>query len=353
MLPNSAGTEIASMANIYDVARLAGVSTTTVSHVLNGTRHVNDDTKVRVNSAMAQLNYQPSSLARAMVRQETKTIALIVPDNLHPFFSELACSVEAYAFGAGYNIMLCQSERNPDKERAYMDMLVSKRVDGVLHMTTNQQDPYLEPLLTHDIPVATFDRDYSDTSLRIDSVLIENERGAYLVTKHLLDLGHRRIACIWVPSGKSEYRGTGYEEALAKAGIAVDSALFCQGDWSLPSGWQAAAYFMQLADPPTAIFASNDLMAIGAMAWLHDQGFSVPQQVSVAGFDDITMARYSSPLLTTYATPIAEVGERMCRLIFDRIDGLLPAARQQVLVCGELKVRKSTAAPAVGGAVKG
>jgi LacI family transcriptional regulator len=110
---------------------------------------------------------------------------------------------------------------------------------------------------------------------------------------------------------------------------------------------------MQLADPPTAIFASNDLMAIGAMAWLHDHGLSVPQQVSVAGFDDITMARYSSPLLTTYATPIAEVGERMCRLLFDRIDGLLPPERQQVLVYGELIVRKSTAAPAVDGAVKG
>ncbi len=336
------------MANIYDVARLAGVSTTTVSHVLNGTRHVNDDTKARVNSAMTQLNYQPSSVARAMVRQETKTIALIVPDNLHPFFSELACSVEAYAFAAGYNIMLCQSERNPDKERAYLDMLVSKRVDGVLHMTTDQQDPYLEPLLAHDIPVATFDRDYSATNLRIDTVLIENERGAYLAIRHLVDLGHRRIGCIWVPSGKSQFRRTGYEEALAEAGIAVDPALLCQGDWSLPSGWQAAAYFMRLADPPTAIFGSNDLMAIGALACLHDQGIAVPQQVSVVGFDDITMARFSSPLLTTYATPIPEVGERLCRLLFDRIDGLLPSARQQVLVYGELKVRKSTAPPAAG-----
>src|SRR5215207_740001 len=129
------------MPNIYDVARLAGVSTTTVSHVVNGTRHVNENTKARVLSVVEQLNYQPSSVARAMVRQETKTIALIVPDNLHPFFSELACSVEAYAFAAGYNIMLCQSERNQDKERVYLDMLVAKRVDGVLHMTTDHQDP--------------------------------------------------------------------------------------------------------------------------------------------------------------------------------------------------------------------
>ena len=226
-------------------------------------------------------------------------------------------------------------------------MLVTKRVDGVLHMTTTQQDPYLEPLLAHDIPVVTFDRDYAGTDLRIDAVLIENERGAYLATKHLIDLGHRRIACIWVPSGKRQYRQTGCEAALVAAGICADPVLFYEGDWSLASGWEAAAYFMQLADPPTAIFASNDLMAIGAMACLNDRGIAVPQQVSVVGFDDITMARYSSPLLTTYATPIAEVGERMCRLLFDRIDGLLPSERQQVLVYGELKVRKSTAPCAV------
>jgi LacI family transcriptional regulator len=284
------------------------------------------------------------------VRQETKTIALIVPDNLHPFFSELACSVEAYAFAAGYNIMLCQSERNQDKERAYLDMLVAKRVDGVLHMTTDHQDPQLEPLLAHNIPVATFDRDYPATNLTIDCVLIENERGSYLATRHLLELGHRRIACIWVPGGKSQFRRAGYEEALEQAGVAFDPDLLCQGDWSMKSGWQAAAQLMQLVDPPTAIFASNDVMAIGAMACLHDKGFTVPQQVSVVGFDDITLARFSSPLLTTYATPITEVGERLCQLLFDRIDGLLPSARQQVSVYGELKVRKSTAPPIEGGA---
>jgi LacI family transcriptional regulator len=333
------------MTTIYDVARLAGVSTTTVSHVLNGTRHVNDDTRARVLSVVGQLNYQPSSVARAMVRQETKTIALIVPDNLHPFFSELAYSVEAYAFAAGYNVMLCQSERNPDKERAYLDMLVSKRVDGVLHMTTDHQDPRLEPLLAHNIPVATFDREYSDENLRIDCVRIENERGAYLATQHLLALGHRRLACIWVPGGKSHARLTGFMAALQEKGIAPDPQLLCQGDWSLESGWRAAEQLLESPEPPTAIFASNDNMAIGAMACIHEHGLRVPDQVSVVGFDDITLARFSSPLLTTYATPINEVGERLCRLLFDRIDGLLPPERQYILVRGELKVRKSTAPP--------
>jgi LacI family transcriptional regulator len=333
------------MANIYDVARQAGVSTTTVSHVLNGTRHVNEDTKARVLAVVEQLNFQPSSVARAMVRQETKTIALIVPDNLHPFFSELAYSVEAYAFAAGYNIMLCQSERNPQKERAYLDMLVSKRVDGVLHMTTDYQDPQLEPLLANGIPVATFDRDYSDTDRRIDCVRIENERGAYIATQHLLALGHRRLACIWVPSGRSYGRLTGFEAALRAEGIVVDPDLLCAGDWSLESGWHAAEQLLRLPEPPTAIFASNDNMAIGAMACIHDCGLRVPQDVSVVGFDNISLARFSAPLLTTFATPINEVGERLCRLLFDRIDGLLPAERQQVIVEGELKVRKSTAPP--------
>lgn len=333
------------MTTIYDVARQAGVSTTTVSHVLNSTRHVNEETRTRVLAAVGQLNYRPSSVARAMVRQETKTIALIVPDNLHPFFSELAYSVEAYAFAAGYNVILCQSERNPAKEQAYLDMLVSKRVDGVLHMTTDHQDPHLEPLLAHDIPVATFDRDYVDQEVRIDCVTIENERGGYLATKHLVDLGHRRLACIWVPGGKSYLRLHGFQQAVAEAGLAVDPALLVQGDWSLESGWQAAEQLIRHADPPTAIFASNDMMAIGALACLHEHGFRVPQQISVVGFDDIVLSRYAAPLLTTYATPMIEVGERLCQLLFDRIDEKLPPERQQVLVYGELKIRKSTAPP--------
>jgi LacI family transcriptional regulator len=333
------------MANIYDVARQAGVSTTTVSHVLNGTRHVNEDTKARVQQVMEQLNYQPSSVARAMVRQETKTIALIVPDNQHPFYSELAYSVEAYAFAAGYNIMLCQTGRSPEKERAYLDMLVSKRVDGVVHLTTAYQNPRLEPLPAHDIPVATFDRDYSDSDLRIDSVHIDNELGGYTATQHLLELGHRRLACVWVPGGKSYSRLTGFERALREVDVEVDPALLYQGDWSLESGWRAAEQLMQLPAPPTAIFACNDNMAIGVLANLHDCGYAVPQDVSVVGFDDISLARFSSPLLTTFATPINEVGERLCRLLFDRIDGLLPAERQQEFVQGELKVRKSTAPP--------
>lgn len=336
------------MTTIYDVARQAGVSTSTVSHVLNGTRHVNEATKTRVMAAVGQLNYRPSSVARAMVRQETKTIALIVPDNLHPFFSELAYSVEAYAFAAGYNVILCQSEHNSAKEHAYLDMLVSKRVDGVLHMTTDQTDPHLEPLSAHDIPVVTFDRDYADSGMRVDCIVIENERGGYLATKHLLDLGHRRLACIWVPGGKSHRRLHGFLEALEEVGVAVDPALLIQGDWSLASGWQAARQLIDRADPPTAIFASNDLMAIGVLACLHEHGRPVPQQISVVGFDDITLARYSAPLLTTYATPIDEVGERLCRLLFDRIDGKLPAERQQILVYGELKIRKSTAPPSAG-----
>jgi LacI family transcriptional regulator len=224
-------------------------------------------------------------------------------------------------------------------------MLVSKRVDGVLHMTTDHQDPHLEPLLAHDIPVATFDRDYVDSGLRIDCVTIENERGGYLATKHLVELGHRRLACIWVPRGKSCLRLAGFERALQEADIAVDTSLLIQGDWSLESGWLAAEQLLQRHDPPTAIFASNDMMAIGALACLHDHGCSVPQQISVVGFDDITLARFSSPLLTTYATPIKEVGARLCQLLFDRIDEKLPAESQQVVVYGELKIRRSTAPP--------
>lgn len=333
------------MTTIYDVARAAGVSTTTVSHVLNGTRHVNEETKNRVQAAISRLGYQPSSLARALVVQETQTIALVVPDSVQFFFAELARSVESYAFAAGYNVILCQSENNEAKERAHLNMLISKRVDGVVHMTTDYLRPRVEVLLDNRIPVVTFDRDYTGSGLLIDSVRIENRQGAYAATRHMVELGHRRLACIHVPSGESRTRLDGFEQALREAGLPIDPALIVNGEWSLESGWQAAEQLLALADPPTGIFTSNDMLAIGAIGCLRDHGIDVPRDMSVVGFDDIALASYCAPLLTTYATPIAEVGEKLCQLLFDRINGSLPPTIQQVWVRGELKVRKSTAPP--------
>ena len=333
------------VATIYDVARVAGVSITTVSHVLNNTRRVNAETKERVLQAVEQLGYRPSFLARALVRQETETIALIVPDNVNPFFAEMARGIENYGFAAGHNVILCNSDNDIQKELAYLDMLISKRVDGVIYMTGYTHTEKLEALLAHHIPIVTLDRDYAG----IDAILIDNVYGGYEATKHLLSLGHRRIACVAGPETEcaiatgSVGRVDGYRQALQDAGAAYDPAFVCSGNYTFDSGREAARGLMRLAPRPTAIFACNDVMAIGAISYLDEEGIDVPGEVSVVGFDDVTLARFYSPPLTTVATPILEIGQRLCQMLLDRINARLPAETQRVTVRGELRVRCSTA----------
>ncbi len=334
------------MATIYDVARAAGVSTSTVSHVLNGTRYVSDDTKQRVHRAIEELRYRPNSLARGLVRQETRTIALIVADNVNPFFAELARAIEDYGFEVGYNVILCNSDRNTAKELAYLDMLISKRVDGIVYTTMSTQQDQLQPLLDNNIPLVTFEREYP----QIDAVLLDNVEAGYMATKHLLDLGHRRIACICGPDVKtrSHARVRGYERVMQEAGIALEPDLIQAGDWTSQSGYHRTRHLFKLPLPPTAIFACNDLMAMGALTFLHEQNINVPEKVSVIGLDNIALTDVSCPPLTTIATPIAEVGQRLCQLLLDRINEQLPPEPQRLTVRGELVIRRSTARRSAG-----
>jgi LacI family transcriptional regulator len=329
------------MPTIYDVARAAGVSTSTVSHVINGTRYVSDKTKQRVQQAMEQLRFRPNSLARSLVRQETRTIALIVPDNVNPFFAELARGIEDHGFEAGYNVLLCNSDRSVSKELAYLDMLTSKRVDGIIYMTMSTEIDQLQQLVDLRIPIVTFDREFGD----IDAILLDNEAGAYDATRHLTELGHRRIGCIGGPDAKtrSHARVRGYEQALIEAGIAIDPELIQMGAWTYETGQEAAKQLFDLHPPPTAIFAGNDMMAIGAIAHLRDRGLHVPEDVSVVGFDNVTLSAYYSPPLTTMSTPIQQIGEQLCRLLLGRINNQLPSIPQRSSVRGQLVVRASTA----------
>jgi LacI family transcriptional regulator len=329
------------MSTIYDVARHAGVSTSTVSHVLNGTRYVSEETKQRVQTAVELLRYRPNSLARGLVRQETRTIALIVADNVNPFFAELARAIEDHGFASGYNVILCNSDRTTSKELAYLDMLISKRVDGIVYTTMSTDVDQLQPLVENNIPLVTFEREYD----QIDAILLDNVQAGYDATQHLIDLGHQRVACICGPDAKtrSHARIRGYEQALSEAGIGIDPDLIQAGDWTIESGQKCAQQLLALASPPTAIFASNDLMAIGALTFLHEQGVDVPDDFSVIGFDNIGLSNFACPPLTTVATPIAEVGQQLCQLLLDRINSQLPLVPQRIMVRGAIVSRRSTA----------
>jgi LacI family transcriptional regulator len=329
------------MSTIYDVARAAGVSTSTVSHVLNSTRYVSEETKQRVHRAMEDLRYRPNNLARGLVRQETRTLALIVADNGNPFFAELARAIEDYGFEAGYNVILCNSDRSTSKELAYLDMLISKRVDGIVYTTMSTQQDQLLPLVDNNIPLVTFEREYE----QVDAILLDNVKSGFEATRHLIDLGHRRIACICGPDAKtrSHARIRGYEQALLQAGIDLDPELIQPGDWTIQSGLLRAQQLFDLPTPPTAIFALNDLMAIGALTFLRERGVAIPEEVSVIGLDNIAFSEFSCPPLTTIATPIAEVGQRLCQLLLDRINGRLPPESQRFTVQGTIVTRRSTA----------
>jgi LacI family transcriptional regulator len=333
------------MATIYDVAKTAGVSITTVSHVLNGTRRVSKRTEQRVMEAVKVLNYRPSSVARALVRQETKTIALIVPDNVNPFFAELARTIESYGFVAGYSVVLCNSDNNLEREKAYLEMLISKRVDGVIVMTGVRGEAHLQSLRDEKLAAVVFDSEHE----LLDSVLLDNYGGGVLAVKHLLSLGHKRIACIRGPSHTEEWgsgkRVRAYRDTLLAAGLPVEPALLQQGDWTYQSGKVATECLLKLDDPPTAIVACNDNMAIGALAAVHGHGLAVPDDISIIGFDGITLSAYTMPPLTTIATSLVELGQQLCQLLLNRIYDQLEDGPLRITIGNQLLVRSSTASP--------
>jgi LacI family transcriptional regulator len=330
------------MVTIHDVAIRAGVSSTTVSHVINDSRPVSAELKARVESAMTELGFQPNALARSLRRKRTHTLGLIVPDSANPFFAEVGRGSEDTSFAAGYSVILCNSDGDPARELLYMDLLIQKQVDGVLLVPTGDQTQTAAALQTRNIPVVVIDRDVPDASL--DRVFVDNVAGSYNAVQHLIDLGHRRIGYIGGPRHVSTVpdRVAGYRQALEQAGIPFDEHLVVDSNFHDEGGYKAAQLLLSLPDPPTAIFAGNDLMAIGAMAAARERGVAVPAQLSVVGFDDIHLAGYINPPLTTVAQPKYELGVIASQLLFERLaQPALPPQRR--LLKAQLVIRESTA----------
>ena len=332
------------MATIKDVARLAGVSTTTVSHVINETRYVSDELRASVLAAMEELNYRPNVLARGLRRGETKTIGLVVPDNSNLFFAEVARIVEDIGFENGYSVILCNSDDNLEKEAAYVNVLIAKQVDGVIFIAAGSKYEHLHELAMAGIPVVVADRDIPQTLA--DVVLVDNERGGYDATRYLLSLGHRRIACIAGPSDltPSADRVHGYRRALGEFGIPIEEKWIVPGDFRYQGGEAAIAELLRLDEPPSAVFACNDVMAIGALRAVRSAGLQVPGDVSIVGFDDIPLASAVSPALTTVAQPIVELATLAAQLLMSRTQSdQQDGPKQRIVLDTELIVRGSCA----------
>jgi LacI family transcriptional regulator len=332
-------------ATVKEVARAAGVSVSTVSHVLNGTRYVSPVLADRVREAAATLGYTPNGTARSLRLRRTQTIGLIVPD-VNPFFAELARVIEEHAFAAGYTTVLGNANGHPDRERRYVETLVSKRVDGVILASTLHDSGQLERLFDGArTAVVVVDRELDLPG--VDLVLADHEGGGHAATRHLLDLGHTRIACITGPTDlpPSEERAAGYRRALTEAGIEPEDAWIVAGDFEFAGGRAAAAQLLDGPSAVTAIFAANDLMALGALSELTDRGARIPGDVSVCGFDDVFPAALVSPSLTSVRQPLRELGEAAVDILVARIAGAIPPDPVRRLYPTELVVRESTARP--------
>jgi len=329
---------------IYDVARRARVSTATVSRALNGTSAVASQTRERIDRAVRALGYRPNVVARSLVTKVTHTIALLLPDITNPFFPDLVKGVQTLADERGYTVLLCSVAGDASREEEYLEMLSAKQVDGALLVGLVCGHQTIARFARHGIPIVSLDRniDYP----RAPIVQVNHRKGARVATEYLLELGHRGVAHISGPIGLrvSQERLAGYREALNKAGIGYDPGLVVSGNFTEEAGYTGIEALLEAATAFTAVFAANDLAAIGATAALKDRGHRVPEDVSVVGFDDIRLAAYTSPPLTTIRQPTYEMGRRATELLIDAIHSRGSIRRiQPVVFDGELIVRASSA----------
>ncbi|MCA4964710.1 LacI family DNA-binding transcriptional regulator [Pseudomonas sp. Y24-6] len=329
------------MATIKDVAALAGISYTTVSHVVNKSRPVSEEVRIKVEAAIKTLDYVPSAVARSLKAKTTATIGLLVPNSLNPYFAELARGIEDYCERNGYCVILCNSDDNPDKQRSYLRVLLEKRIDGLIVASAGGDAGLAEGLAVVRTPMVIVDRGLE--GVNADMVRIDHEYGAYLATRHLLELGHRDIATIGGPASTSvaQMRLAGFCRALREAGIEVPGERMLESDFTSTGGYAAAALLLE-TNPPSAIFAGNDMIGIGVLRAAAERNIRVPSELSVIGFDDIQMSRYVYPALTTVGQSILQLGEMAAEVLLRRIASPAMATDQRI-VTPSIVLRESTA----------
>jgi LacI family transcriptional regulator len=318
-------------ATILDVAHLAGVSRQTVSRVMNGSPLVSKAAELRVRKAIQELKYRPDSLARGLVTRRSFVLGVLTRD-LRYTHAQILEGAEASAREKGYQLFISGSEHSDHGEPIHSPLLSRQRVEGLLivYQGSDHDTHEIFRELGEDIPVVSIG--YAAGKKRVTEISIENRKAAYLATRHLLGLGHRRIAHITGPAHyhDSKERRLGYSQALQEASVEVDPSIVVEGMWSVESGYQAALQLLERGREFTAIFSQDDWMAIGCIRALHERGLQVPRDVAVVGFDNIPPAQYIEPPLTTVKYPGRQVGMLCARALIARIEGNARSARAQI-----------------------
>ena len=308
-------------ASIKDVAREAGVSIATVSRVLNDIDVVNEETKKKVVEAIKKLGYRPNIVARSLKTQRTRTIGILIPDISSQFYPEIVRGAEDVANIYDYNVMLCNSDFDIDKEKEYLRVLKEKMVDGVLYMSSSLENDILD--LINELDVKTVLVETDDKNANLPSVTIDNIKATYETTKYLIDKNIKDIAFIGVSRDDNNAwrkRYTGYKNALEESGIAVKEELTYFHNLKVETGYNGVMEIMNKGGKPEAIVCASDEIAMGAINALRDKGLKVPEDVSVIGFNDIDLARAFYPKLTTVHQPMYDMGSVAMRMLIKLIN---------------------------------
>jgi LacI family repressor for deo operon, udp, cdd, tsx, nupC, and nupG len=337
--------------SIKDIARQAGVSHSTVSRALSDSPLVNTRTKARIRRLAGEMGYSPDAQARSLVKGRTLTFGVVVTTISDPFIAEVVQSIESTAHDHGYSVILASSNSEPKREIAAVAMLRSKRVDGVIVTSSRVGAVYLEHLERIGAPVVLINNNREDSGPYTFSITVDNRHGGRLATQHLLEGGHKRIAYI---TGRDDHssdagRREGYCEALEAAGIGFDQALIQPGNGRSDGGQRALPALLELEDRPTAVFCYNDMTAIGLILAARQSGLRMPADLAVVGFDDIPIASFACPPLTTIAQPKHEMGKRAVEMALELLD---PAEGGEpmtnIVFKGRLVVRESSGSLSAG-----
>lgn len=308
------------MVSIKDVAKAAGVSVSTVSHVINKTRFVSPETTAAVTKAVDEMGYQPSYLARALKSKRTQTLGMLVTSSTNPFFAEVISGVEEGCFRAGYSLILCNCGEQPGRQSSYLGTLMQKRIDGLAVMTTNRDEDFQTELDR----LGTMPRVVLDSAPMPHACAIGDDSvtGGLLAAEFLTSRGHSSIGCLTGPvtHPRSQDRLDGFEAGLRASGLSLERDLVVAGDLTAHGGYEAMRRLLDAARAPTAVFAFNDLMAMGAYRAILERGLSIPQDISVVGYDDLEIATYMVPALTTIHQPGFALGLEAAEILIGNLE---------------------------------
>jgi DNA-binding LacI/PurR family transcriptional regulator len=336
---------------IVDIANRAGVAPMTVSRVINESGYVSREAREKVERAVKELNYHPNGLARSLKRQRTHVVGILLPDIANPFSAELVQGIQEALLPRGYSSFISVSERSVQREQAALRALFDHRADGIVIATreTKAGNDFLLRLADRDLPMVVVGRALNH--IRVDRVTADHWKGAYEAVEHLIYLGHRRIGFVGVSAinGAGLRRFQGYLDALRDHDLPIDEKLivgptpqFGPGYSTQDDGYAGMKKLLALKKRPTAVFARNDFTAMGAICAVRDAGLSIPEDVAIVGFDNVPLAAYTMPPLTTVDQPTKEQGREAARLLLERIEGDRARERREICLDCHLVIRQST-----------